>query len=150
MHHVNPHPAQQFLKGLMTFAAIHHQRVPLPVGVEADAGSQVFHRGQMVDPMKVNGSQQQQPFQSSHLFRTQVRLARLIDRFGVVRELLDQFLLLKLVNLILVGQVRGQGANQDQFGYKAGCVPVVGVAAGQVFGYQVAKLLAQHLDDLFP
>ena len=150
MYHIPLHPRQQFLKGFMPLGAIHHQRIPLPVGVQANAGTQVFHRRQVVDPMQVNGPQQQQPFQRPHRLRPQFRLPGRIDRFGVIGQDRGNLLSFPLQDRFLGGQFRRRRANQHQLRQESGNIPIIAVAVGQVFPQQVGKLLAQHFDNLFP
>jgi hypothetical protein len=61
------HLPHEFPESALALRTIHRQRVALTNRLQADAGTQVFHVRQVVDPVGIYGTQQQQAHQRVHV-----------------------------------------------------------------------------------
>ena len=73
----------------MAFRPVDHQGVTLAVGLQSNSGPQVLHGCEVLNPVVVDGPEQQQPLYGAQLFCANVLFPCLVD---CLREI-DQYLL---------------------------------------------------------
>ena len=129
---VAPHLAVKFGKGALPFGAIDRQGVALAHRLQANAGAEVLHMGEVVHPVGVNGFERQQAHQRVHIIVAQGAGLGCVEGGGVCAQEVGNLFPAVGEDLFRRVQLRRRRADLTQGGEESLRGPVIGMPGFQV------------------
>ena len=128
--------------------AVHDQRVALSVGVKPDSLSEVFHGGEVLNPVGVDRTQKQVAFDVTHHVGSERGFHVFIDALGVFEQLGLDGVRVGSSEVVVVEELVRRRKHRADFGYERVEVPVRRTAVAERGGDDLADLVGQHVLDV--
>ena len=128
---MNDVAADALLQVLELFVAlffVHNKRIALAKGVQANALPEVFHRGEVLDPVGVYDAEHNLALQLAHFAGGERVFYGVVEFGGVLDECVLDFFVGVVVERVGVGEFGGQRHNAAEFADEYVGVPCFGVA----------------------